>query len=202
MFNPSRTPSIVIISGLNALLRREPWASNELSQYSGKTVLIKFADKDILHATINSVGSLEFSDAAILPDVILSMPFKDLTELITALRQHGAQGLSKQIHIQGDAGLAQLLDNLSRNLRWDIQADLASVVGDIAAVRITKFMRFAANGVQDNARRLNNNIQEYMLNESGLAVEHAELQVLGNSITGINQRLDRLDRKLGKLSGI
>lgn len=199
---PSLAPSVIILSVLNALLRREPWASHELSQYSGKTILLKFADKNILRATINSSGSLDNCDSAVVPDVILSMPFTDLSELVSVLRNQGADGIAKQMHIQGDAGLAQLLADLSRNLRWDAQADLANIFGDIAAVRMTGFMRFAFNGLQDSTRRLTSNIQEYMLDESGLAVKHIELQTLKNSLTGLNQRLDNLDVRLGKLTGI
>lgn len=198
---PSLAPSVIIQSALNALLRREPWASDELSQYAGKTVLLKFAGKNILQTTINSTGGLDACDSAVVADVVLNMPYTDLAELLSTFRASGADGIAKQMHIQGDAGLAQLLADLARNLRWDAQADLARVVGDIAAVRITGFMNFAFNSLQDGARRFNSNIQEYMSIESGLTVKQASFQTLQTNLADLNQRLDKIDARLGKLAG-
>lgn len=190
---------MVFLAGLNALLRREPWASTQLSGYAGKTVLLKLADKNILLLAINADGSLAKSDPAIVPDVTLAMPFTDIAALINIWRSQGADAIARQMHIQGEAGLAQLLASLAKNLRWDAEADLAKVVGDIAAVRLCGFARQAAAGVQDNGKRLQASMQSYLAEESGIAVKQAELTIFRQDLAIARQRLQLLEQRINRL---
>lgn len=196
----SLAPESVLLKGLKSLLRREPWASSELSKYAGKTVLVRLGEKDLLLATICSDGALMGADAAIVPDVVLTMPFSDIATMVSTWRTQGPDGLARQIHIQGEAGLAQLLGELARNLRWDVESDLAGVVGDIAAVRITGFMRQAVSGLQHNAKRVDANLRQYLTEESDLAVKHSELDDFGTDLVSLNRRLDSIEARVNKLA--
>ena len=116
----------------------------------------------MLQATISSDGNLQLSDASVEADVVLDMPFSDLPALVAGFRENGMDGIAKQMQIQGDAGLAQLLADLARTLRWDIEADLASLFGDVAAVRITSFGRAFAGGLVQTAKHFQANIQVFI----------------------------------------
>lgn len=166
---PIPTPDNFVLAALNALLQRETWAQKELANYAGKTVLFKLAGKSVLQATIDENGSLLLSTSDFEPHVVLNLPFNDLPGLITSFREYGMDGIAKQMQIQGDAGLAQLIADLARNLRWDIEADLAELFGDVAAVRITDFGKSFVGGVTQTAKRVQANIQEYLQEESPLA---------------------------------
>ncbi len=195
-------PVALGLKGLNALLQREPWARAKLATYAGKSVLIKLADKNILQATIDVNGGLQACDTAIVPDVILALPFTDVAELSNILRNEGIDGISNRVHIQGEAGLAQLLADLSRNLRWDAEADLARVFGDIAAVRIVSLGQSLINGLRYSAQNLQQNIKEYLEDETSLAVHSKDFEMLQSGVTSLHTKLDELDTRIDKLAGV
>ena len=128
------TPKRLAVSALNALLRREDWARERLARHAGKTV--RFAMGGFtLGLSIDSEGLADQADPAVVPDVTLTVAPEKLP-----LPRLGAGGeapdFAQATHISGDAALAQVVADLSKQLRWDPEDALARVVGDIAALRI------------------------------------------------------------------
>ena len=58
------------------------------------------------------------------------------------------------IRIDGDAVLATDVNWLIENLRWDIQDDLARIVGDAPAREISRFASAVAKALREGARKL------------------------------------------------
>jgi ubiquinone biosynthesis protein UbiJ len=61
-------------------------------------------------------------------------------------------GERPSINVSGDAAFAGDLDWLIDNLRWDVQDDLARIVGDGPAQAIAKLGGFVAGALRDAAR--------------------------------------------------
>ena len=138
------TPSRLAVNALNALLKREDWARERLARHAGKTVRFALGGFT-LGLTIDSEGLAAQADPAVVPDVTLTVAPEKLP-----LPRLGATGdapdFAEATHISGDAALAQVVADLSKQLRWDPEDSLARVVGDIPALRIAGGLRAAAGG--------------------------------------------------------
>jgi len=192
-------PAALLLRGFNALLRREPWARERLATHAGKSLRLS-AGGWSLRASIASDGTLQACDAAVVPDVTLSVPSERLRDLPGAWSRQGLAGVTALAHIQGDAGLAHLVSDLARELRWDVEDDLSRIVGDVLAVRLSEGARRLAAGARQTAGRARDNLAEYLTDESGIGVRTAELQRLGEDVRGLAARLDRLDARVKRLT--
>ncbi len=99
----------------------------------------------------------------------------------------------------GDPALLATLDRVFRQLDWDVEADLAPLVGDIAAHRLNTIGRQVLTGFARAATALGHNASEYL-------VEEAELMARGVDVTRFNRAVDvladdaaRLDARLRQL---
>jgi ubiquinone biosynthesis protein UbiJ len=198
---PLPQPQDLLLKGLNALLRREPWACERLAAQAGKSLRLSVGEQAGVQLTIGSDGLLRVCDAAIVPDVILSIPAGRLRELPAAWRAQGLSGVTGLAHIQGDAGLAHLVSELARSLRWDVEDDLSRLVGDVLAVRLVRGGRLLASGLHETARRARGNLAEYLGEESGLGVGVADVQDWSRERQVLEDRLARLEARLGRLEG-
>ncbi len=191
-------PGAVGVRLLNALLDREDWARERLRSYSGKTVSLVVGRLQLVY-TISSQGTLELGHPAVVPDVTLTLPQDKLPELPQVLQDGDFSRVAQLMHVQGEAGLANLVSDLAANLRWDAEHDLAKIVGDVMAVRLFSGARRAFFGLRDLGQRLAGNASEYLTEESALLVTRPELERLREQSGGLAQRLDELERRLNRL---
>lgn len=198
---PFPSPSDVLLRGLNALLRREPWACEKLAAHSGKSLRLTAGEPWTLQCAVASDGTLRACDRTVVPDVILSIPPDRRRDLPSAWRDEGLAGVTSLAHVQGDAGLAHLVSDLARGLRWDVEDDLSRIVGDVAAVRLTRGARELAGGLRRAARRAQDNLTEYLGEESGLGVRETDLRAWAADRQALESRLERLDTRLRRLEG-
>ncbi|NYT82364.1 SCP2 sterol-binding domain-containing protein [Alcaligenaceae bacterium] len=183
---------------LNMLLRREDWARERLSRHAGKT--LRFAVGAFKTGfVLQSDGYVQVSDPAVVPDVILTVPAARFADLPSVLRSRDPAAIAAIMHVQGDAGLAQVVSDLARDLRWDVEDDLSRIVGDVAAARLTSLGRNAASGMQSAAIRLAGNVGEYLTEESGLMATRQAYDDWVGRLAEMRKRLDRLDARISAL---
>ncbi len=111
-------------------------------------------------------AAAEGEAAAVAVEFSSDAPFRLLSE-------HG--DIFAAAHLTGSATFAETLAFVFRNLRWDVEADLADIVGDIPARRIA---RAAAAGLawhRAAIARLGANVTEFASEESRLVVPTREL---------------------------
>jgi ubiquinone biosynthesis protein UbiJ len=190
-------PATLALRAFNALLRREDWARYRLSPHAGKSLRFTLSAWSF-DVTISSDGELRLSDPAVVPDVSISLPQGRHTELWTLWREGRLRDVSSILHLEGDAGLVQVVAELARDLRWDIEDELSHIVGDIAALRVLGSMRALSEGVRGAARHGRENIAEYLGEESGLLVQRREFTAWQTQVEGLSARLDGLDRRLAR----
>jgi ubiquinone biosynthesis protein UbiJ len=181
---------------INSLLQREPWARDRLSRHAGKSVRLALGQVKI-NASIQADGLLQTCDAAIVPDVTLTIPTSNWMQLPAALRSRDPASIAALMQIQGDAGLAHVISDLARDLRWDVEDQLGDLVGDVAAVRILSIGKTVIAGARGTAQRLSENMAEYLAHESGMLLDRTSYQIWVDDIDSALQRLDRLEQNVG-----
>jgi ubiquinone biosynthesis protein UbiJ len=163
---------------LNHLLRQSPGTAEALRRHAGCSVRFDLAlaqfDFRIGDDGYFSEGVVETPDAVIRPTAAL----------ITRLPFFGREAL-RDADYSGDPALLATLDRVFKQLEWDVEADLAPIVGDIAAHRLHAFGRDALAGLAHTLSALGHNASEYI-------VEEAELMARGVDVARFNREVDTL----------
>lgn len=192
-------PSAVCARVLNALLRRESWAADQLSRHSGKVVCF-VAGKAHGRLLIQSDGLVQAANAAVVPDVTLTIPSDKLGQLPGLLQARDPAQIASLMHIQGDAGLATVVSGLAKDLRWDIEDDISQRLGDIPAARLIGAGKAAVVGAKLVASRMGNNVAEYLSEESGLMANRIPYSVWSGRLLALESQLDALDTRIQVLT--
>lgn len=189
-------PPRVAAGALNALLEREPWARERLARHAGKTVRFVLAGYSV-SLTPDSEGRVEAADAAIVPDVTLTLQASRLDP--SRLLAGGKPDFAEVTHISGDAALAQVVADLARDLRWDAEADLARLVGDIPAARLVAGARSLFGGLRDAGGRLAANVSEYLAEEQAVLAGKPLLEQWRQDLAELQAGTDALARRTAEL---
>ncbi|MGE5319428.1 MAG: SCP2 domain-containing protein [Hyphomicrobiaceae bacterium] len=177
---------------LNHLLRQSPGTAEALARHAGASVRFDLTLKQF-DFRIADDGC--FSEAVIdVPDAVI----RPTPALVARLPFFGRDAL-RLADYSGDPALLATLDRVFKRLNWDAEADLAPLVGDIAAHRLNAIGRDALAGIARTLSALGHNASEYM-------VEEAELMARGVDVARFNREVDvladgaaRLDARLRRL---
>lgn len=191
-------PASVCARLLNSLLRREDWARERLARHAGKSVRFVAGPWNVGLA-IQSGGLLDVSDAVIVPDVTLTLPSEKLAQLPVILRKGDTDEITALLHIQGDAALAQAVSELARGLRWDIEDDLARVMGDVAALRLVGAAKGFSRSARRSATRLAENTGEYLVEESRQVLGRPAFEDWREQLGTMRHRLEQLEGRVERI---
>ncbi|MDX9706593.1 MAG: hypothetical protein RBT86_03330 [Azospira sp.] len=182
-----------VFAFINRLLAAEGWAQARLKPFAGQRARLVFGPFAQTLAVAGD-GSLApcADDAAAAVTIRLpgDAPFRLLGD---------RDALFASAHVSGAADFSEALGFVVRNLRWDVEADLAGVVGDIAAHRMAAAGRalFAAGG--ERTQRLGANVGEYLVEEARLLVRRDEATGFGSELAALDDALARLEGRLARL---
>jgi ubiquinone biosynthesis protein UbiJ len=175
----------LIERGLNHLLRQSPGAAEALLRHAGAGVRF---DLTLAQVDLRIAGDGSFSEAAIdAPDAVI----RPTAAMLTRLPFFGREAL-RDADTSGDPALLATLDRVFKQLSWDAEADLAPLVGDIAAHRLHAFGRDALAGIARGIEALGLNAGEYV-------VEEAELMPRGVDVARFNHAVDTLADDVARL---
>lgn len=168
----------LIERSLNHLLRQTPGASDALLRHAGASVRFDLA---LAQADFRIADDGYFSAAPVdLPDATI----RPTPALVARLPFFGREAL-RHAEYSGDPALLATLDRVFKQLSWDVEADLAPLLGDIAAHRLHAAGRDALAAIARSASALGRNASEYV-------VEEAELMARGVDIDRFNRAVDTL----------
>lgn len=126
---------------INHVVSREPVASERLTKLSGRAVVLHLAGwppllppAPDLVLGVTPAGLFERLEAA--PGDALRIEIDASNPMQFALAAMGAE--RPRVTVQGDAAVAGELNWLIENLRWDVEDDLAGIVGPLAARQMTR----------------------------------------------------------------
>src|SRR5262245_59793895 len=127
---------------LNHLLAREVWARERLACYAGRSiyvstpllaVMMTVQADGLVAPLVNRANRADrASDSAF--DVSLTLS----TGILSTWLTQGWTAETKQVKLEGDAEFAQTLSLLAQSLRWEVEEDLARLIGDAPAYHLMK----------------------------------------------------------------
>jgi len=185
----------LILQAINALLVREAWARNKLRPHGNKRVHLD-ANGLSLSFQITGHGLLQACADADLPkDVSLTV----LPGKWAALMSNDTARRMSAVRIAGDAALAQVLADLARDLRWDVEDDLAGLLGDIPARRLVRGGRSLASTLRDGVWRMAQNGSEYLTHEAALLATPHQLEQWSSHVSRLRDDAERSAKRLAWL---
>jgi ubiquinone biosynthesis accessory factor UbiJ len=124
---------------VNHVVSREPAAVQRLKGHAGRRLAVVLTDQPgwlpqlpPMRVVLTPAGLFDVDDAEPArgePDLTLRLSMPTPTQVLAAL----SGGSLPEVHIEGAAAVAADMHWLADNLRWDIEADLAQVVGSTPA---------------------------------------------------------------------
>ena len=168
----------LIERSLNHLLRQSPGTDDALRRHAGCSVRF---DLTLAQFDFRIAGDGCFSETVIdTPDAVI----RPTPALLARLPFFGREAL-RHAEYSGDPALLATLDRVFKQLNWDVEADLAPVVGDVAAHRLHALGRDALAGMTQTASAFGHNASEYV-------VEEAELMARAVDVARFNREVDTL----------
>jgi ubiquinone biosynthesis protein UbiJ len=143
----------------NHVLSSEAAAMDRLRPHSGKTVQVEFGDwpallprLPVMAFRITPAGLVEWLGEEPLESPALHLDVDASNPALALVRAIG--GARPKVRVTGSADFAADVDWLIENLRWDVQDDLARLVGQGPAEQVGRLARAAAAGVRAAVRRV------------------------------------------------
>jgi ubiquinone biosynthesis protein UbiJ len=177
---------------LNHVLRQTPGAAEALVRHAGMSVRFDLA---LVQFDFRIADDGCFSEAVIdTPDAVI----RPTAALVARLPFFGRDAL-RLADYQGDPALLASLDRVFRQLDWDVEADLAPWVGDIAAHRLHTLGRDALAGLAQAATALGRNASEYVVEEAELMARQVDVDRFNRDVDTLADDVARLEARLRHL---
>jgi ubiquinone biosynthesis protein UbiJ len=106
---------------------------------------------------------------------------------------------SRRAQVRGDAQIAAAYRDLLRVARPDFEEELARLVGDLPAQRVSRLARGALAWGGRAGRRFGENIAEYLQEESRDLVNKTELEEFLRAVDELREASDRIEARLRRL---
>ena len=191
-------PVQAVAHAFNLLARQQPWAAERLARHAAKTLRIVFGSFSLTFK-ISDVGQLVPAEVTTTPDVVLEINHQSF-DPIAWLSSRSRPDIAEYVHVSGQAALAQVVSELSRDLRPDPEDALAQWLGDVAARRIVQGARTAAIGFSQALRGLGRNMAEYLSEETDALAGRPVMQAFVQDHSRVQTRLSGLEQRAADLS--
>ena len=180
---------------------RETTPARELCQkLDGKIVAIRVRDTALaMYFEISDEVIVLRADYDSDPDVVIT------GSLLTLARMAGGPGEGAVRHgsldLTGDAYTAQSFQALLRYARPDIEEELSTIIGDVAAHRVGEMARGLHNWATGERETIGVNIREYLQEESGDVPSRYEAERFAENVNTLRDDVARLEARLNHLLG-
>lgn len=186
------TPASAVI---NHLLAQESWARNELARHAGKVALLD--------------GGIAFAKLKVAADGMVQATGDDEPAKVTVrvklsdlpLIMQNRERIFSYVQIEGDADFANSISRLAQNLRWEAEEDLARLIGDIPATRVTAGVKAAVETARTTQRKFAENLAEYFLEEKPMLVRPQAVNDFASDVAKLRDDVERLAKRIDKLEG-
>ena len=149
---------------LNHVVMQEPEAQARLVRQKGRVMLAQWR-AFTLRLQITPAGMFDLAESAQTPD--LTITIDEPSPWIVA--RTAMQGGKPAVRIEGDVQLAAEVNWLADHLRWDVEEDLARIMGDVPAHTLAQGARSIAAALRAFVGRVEAKV-------SGRAPGHADAQ--------------------------
>ncbi len=168
------------------------------TKLSGSVVAVRVSDTALAAYFVVGDDALNIVTAATNdPDVIIS------GSLVTLARMAGQSGTAAirdgSLDLSGDAELAGQFQLLLSLAKPDIEEELSTVVGDVAAHRLGEFARGLGRWGRDARATMGANVREYLQEESRDVPSRYELEKFNANVSTLRDDVDRIEARLNRL---
>lgn len=183
---------------LNRNIREMTPAREACARLEGRTVAIRVRDTALAMYFIIEDGRLVLATSAALePDVVITGSTLTLAGM---LRSGGEQAIRDgAVELTGDARVALLFQELLAYARPDIEEELSTVVGDVAAHRLGTLARGLRDWSREARATLHMNIREYLQEESRDVPSRYEVERFARNLDVLRDDVERLDARMRRL---
>jgi ubiquinone biosynthesis protein UbiJ len=181
-------------AAINHLLGQASWAREKLVPFAGHAAQIKLPPFEAAFL-IGPDGCISAPAPEANLEVSISLP-----AATPLLALQGKDAVMRAARIEGSAEFAEALGFVIRNLRWDAEEDLSTIVGDIAAHRIVTGTKEFLGWQQQAAQNLAANLAEYFTEEQPLIARRADIAEFTSNIDGLRDDVARLEKRLQRLA--
>ena len=188
----------IALKAINHVLKGEDWAAQRLRAFAGQSLRFELGRLEV-PVQINGDGllvaqSAATSSARVQPAVAITLPADTPARLL--LNPASLVGL---MQINGSAELAESLNFIFKNLRWDAEHDLAQLVGDIAARRLVEGSKQLARWQTAQVSKMASNVVEFLTAEQTTLVQRAEMSEFAASVATAGTALAQLESRIARL---
>ena len=127
----------------NHVLQQEPQAMERLVRQKGSVVLVQWRSFTFT-LLVTPAGLLDLAGQDAVADLTLVLTQDSPLEIAQAVMQ----GDKPTVRIEGDVQLAAEVNWLADNVRWDIEEDMARIMGDAPAHMVAQAARNMASALQ------------------------------------------------------
>jgi ubiquinone biosynthesis accessory factor UbiJ len=182
----------MLIGALNHLLSAQSWARDRLVPHAGDVVRLELG-ATVVELAIDDAG-LFVAAPATAPEVTIAVPLSAVPRLLARDPQ-----ARRSVTVTGNVGLAGDLEYLFANLRWDAEADLSRVVGDIAAHRIARAGATAAQVPGQIAASVARSTRQFLTEEQPVLARADEVAGFVAEIDHLRDDVERLAKRVERL---
>jgi ubiquinone biosynthesis protein UbiJ len=188
-------PDPATVAFVNHLLRSADWAREALRPFAGRTARFEMAPFT-LSLTVLENGELApaaadavpYATARLTPGLLLRLAARD-------------ESVWREVEIAGDTDFASALHHLARNLRWDIEEDLARAFGDVAAHRMAETGRTFRTWGERALENTGRSFAEYWTEERPLIAATRDLEKFNRAVDCLRDDIARLEKRVNALPG-
>ena len=178
------------VASINHLLHGSPWAREALIPHAGKTACFEILPL-ALSLTVLPSGEVSAAPGGATASVTLRLTPGLLLRL--AARDDNAW---REVEVIGDSDFAVAINQLVRQLRWDVEEDLSRLFGDIGAHRLVQTGRSFQRWGQQTARHVGRSMADYWTEEDPLIASAAELAAFYQAVDRARDDVARLEKRM------
>ena len=185
----------LFIGSVNHLLGEAPWARQRLIPHAEGHARLE-AGGIAFDFSIDDEGYLCECSSDGEADVCIAVTVPDPSAF-----GDGFEGLMRSARINGQVEMADSLGFVFRNLRWDVEGELARLVGDAAAHRIHQSGRRLVDGQKRAVDAAIGNLREYVAEADSPLIARTHWTTRTDRIRVLRDSIARLEKRVTRLGG-
>jgi ubiquinone biosynthesis accessory factor UbiJ len=139
-------------------------------------------------------GAVAAADTSAAPDVTIR-----LTPAAMLRMMMGDDTAWKEAGVSGNTDFAQAIHHVGRNVRWDIEEDLARIFGDIAAHRMVETGRTLDQWRAQSFDNLARSFVEYWTEEQPLIARARDVEQFNRDVDRLRDDVARMEKRIARI---
>jgi ubiquinone biosynthesis protein UbiJ len=182
--------SFLSAAPINHVLRGESWALRRLQPFAGRTARFETFPFRV-DLTVRDTGEIAPASPQATPDATFRVSPAAALRIVA-----GDSDAFREVVASGDPELAQAVEFVVRNTRWDAEEDLARVFGDSVAHRLSaagrELVRFQARAIESLSR----NLADYWVEERPLIARRSDVEAFVSEVDRLRDDVERLAKRI------